>query len=107
MAEMKSSKSYRDRARAASAKPATAGEDIDLDTYLSSAEEQPYQADPSQLPARAKKQMLETGVILDDTNQRSGTFIQVDNAPVHCPGPLFQPARGHRGNGNKPGPGKT
>ena len=83
MAEIKSSKSYRDKARAASAKPATFGEDIDLDTYLSSAEEQPYQADPSQLPARAKKQMLETGVILDDTNQRSGTFIQVDNAPVH------------------------
>jgi hypothetical protein len=27
--------------------------------------------------------MLETGLILDDTNQRSGTFIQVDNAPIH------------------------
>jgi hypothetical protein len=27
--------------------------------------------------------MLETGLILDDTDQRSGTFIQVDNAPIH------------------------
>jgi len=81
--EIKSSQTYRDKAKAASAKPAAHGDDIDLGIYVSSAEEQPYQTDPSQLPAKAKEQMLGVGVILDDTSQRSGTFIQMDNTPVH------------------------
>lgn len=84
MPEIKSSKTYRDKAKAASAKAAALGEDIDLSIYVSSAEEQPYQDDPSQLPAKVKEQMLGAGVILDDVSQRSGTFIQMDNAPVHC-----------------------
>jgi Fe-S cluster assembly scaffold protein SufB len=83
MRPIKSSPSYKDKAKAASAKPAAMGEDIDLNAYASSAEEPPYQADPSQLPAKAKGQMLETGVILDDIGQRSGTYLQMDNAPVH------------------------
>ena len=83
MREIKSSKSYRDKAKEASAKPASFGEDVDLGGYVSSAEEQPYQADPSQISAKAKKRMLGTGVMLDDVSQRSGTFIQIDNAPVH------------------------
>jgi Fe-S cluster assembly scaffold protein SufB len=81
--EIASSKTHRDKAKAAAAKRATFGEDIDLGTYVSSAEEQPYQPDPSKLPAKAKKRMLEAGVILDDPTQRTGTFIQMDNAPVH------------------------
>ena len=83
MREIKSSKSYRDKAKEASAKPASFGVDVDLGGYVSSAEEQPYQADPSQISAKAKKRMLGTGVMLDDVSQRSGTFIQIDNAPVH------------------------
>jgi len=83
MPEIKSSKTYRDKAKAAAAKPAALGEDIDLGIYASSAEEQPYQADPSKLPAKVKERMLGAGVILDDVSQRSGTFIQMDNAPVH------------------------
>ena len=83
MPEIKSSKTFKDRAKAAANKPAALGEDIDLSSYVSSAEEQPYQDDPAKLPAKAKEQMLEAGVILDDTSQRSGTYIQVDNAPVH------------------------
>lgn len=83
MVETKSSKTHKDKAKAVAAKPAAYGEDIDLGAYVSSAEEQPYQADPSKLPARAKKRMLEAGVILDDPDQRAGTFIQMDNAPVH------------------------
>ncbi len=83
MAETKSSKGYRDKAKAASAKPAAFGEDIDLGAYISSAEEQPYQTDPSQLPARVKEQMLGTGVTLDDVSQRAGTFVQMDNTPIH------------------------
>ena len=83
MSEVKTSGTYKDKAQAAANKPAALGEDIDLNTYLSSAEEQPYQVDPSQLPAKAKEHMLEAGVILDDVSQRSGTYIQMDNAPVH------------------------
>jgi hypothetical protein len=81
--EIASSRTHKDRAKAAAAKQAAFGEDIDLGDYVSSAEEQPYQPDPSRLPARAKKRMLEAGVILDDPGQRTGTFIQMDNAPVH------------------------
>jgi len=81
--EMKSSKTHRERAKAASDKAAALGEDIDLDTYAGSAEEHPYQADPSQLPADVKERMLEAGVSLDDVGKRSGTFIQMDNTPVH------------------------
>ncbi len=83
MVEMVSSETHKEKARSAAAKPAAFGEDIDLDTYVSSAEEQPSQVDPSGLPARIKKRMLEAGVILDDPDQRAGTFIQMDNAPVH------------------------
>ncbi len=83
MVEMVSSETHKAKARAAAAKPAAFGEDIDLDTYVSSAEEQLSQVDPSGLPARAKERMLEAGVILDDLDQRAGTFIQMDNAPVH------------------------
>ncbi len=83
MREIKSSKSYKDKARAAEAKAAAMGEDIDIEAFNAEAEEQPYQKDPSKLPTKAKKQMLEAGVILDDTSQRSGTYIQMDNMPVH------------------------
>lgn len=83
MREVKSAKTYKDRAKRAVTKPAALGEDIDLGTYVSSADEPPYQADPSQLPARAKERMLGAGVSLDDISQRSGTFIQMDNTAVH------------------------
>jgi Fe-S cluster assembly scaffold protein SufB len=83
MTEVKSSKSYKDKAKAAADKPASLGEDIDLSRYDTSAEEQPYQDDPSKLPVKAKEQMLEAGVMLDDVSQRSGTYIQMDNALLH------------------------
>jgi Fe-S cluster assembly scaffold protein SufB len=81
--EVVSSETHKDKARAAAAKLAAFGEDIDLGDYVSSTEKQPSQVDPSKLPARTKKRMLEAGVILDDPSQRAGTFIQMDNAPVH------------------------
>jgi len=83
MVEIKSSKTHRDKAKAAANKPAALGEDINLSTYASSAEEQPYQADPSKLPDKAKEQMLGAGIILDDVSQRSGTYIQMDNTAIH------------------------
>jgi Fe-S cluster assembly scaffold protein SufB len=81
--EIASSKAHKDKAKAAAAKPAAFGEDIDLGAYVSSTEEQPSQVDPSKLPAKTKERMLGAGVILDDPSQRAGTFIQMDNAPVH------------------------
>jgi Fe-S cluster assembly scaffold protein SufB len=83
MVEIASSKTHKDKAKAAAAKKATFGEDIDLGIYVSPAEGQPYQTDPTKLPAKAKKRMLEAGIILDEPGQRAGTFIQMDNAPVH------------------------
>jgi Fe-S cluster assembly scaffold protein SufB len=81
--EIALSKAHKDKAKAAAAKPAAFGEDIDLGAYVSSTEEQPSQVDPSKLPAKTKERMLGAGVILDDPSQRAGTFIQMDNAPVH------------------------
>ncbi len=83
MFEAKTSKTHKDKAKEAIDKIAVFGEDIDLSSYVHSTEEQPYHTDPSKLPAQTKEQMLGAGVILDDTSQRSGTFIQIDNTPVH------------------------
>ena len=83
MTEVESSKTYKDRAKAAANKLAALGEDIDLSIYVGSDEAQSYQADPSQLPAQVKAQMLGAGVMLDDVSHRSGTYIQMDNVPVH------------------------
>jgi Fe-S cluster assembly scaffold protein SufB len=81
--EIASSEAHKDKAREAARKAAAFGEDIDLGNYISPTGEQPPQVDPSQLPAETKKRMLEAGVILDDPSQRAGTFIQMDNAPIH------------------------
>jgi len=59
------------------------GEDIDLTKFTRSAEEHPYQKDPSQLTPATKSKMLEAGLMLDDPSQRVGTFIQMDNTPIH------------------------
>jgi Fe-S cluster assembly scaffold protein SufB len=83
MGEVLTSRTHKKKAEAAESKPAALGQDIDLDSYLNSTEEPAYQADPSQLPLAAKQRMLEAGVILDDTSQRSGTYIQMDNTSVH------------------------
>jgi Fe-S cluster assembly scaffold protein SufB len=73
----------KEKAKAAANKPAALGEDIDLSKFASEAETLPYRADPSQLPDKAKEQMLGAGVMLDDISQRSGTYIQMNNTPVH------------------------
>ncbi len=72
-----------EKARAAVNKRAALGADIDLNNYNSPAHEKPVNTDPSELSAKDKEKMLATGVILDDPSQRMGTFIQIDNTPVH------------------------
>jgi Fe-S cluster assembly scaffold protein SufB len=77
------SRTFTDKARAAIDKKAALGEDIDLKQYSSTDSEHPYRSDPSQLPPEVKERMLGAGVMLEDTSQRSGTYIQMDNMPVH------------------------
>ena len=77
------SKNNREKAKAAREKTAALGEDIDLSKFTSDDDEYGYREDPSQLSREAKQQMLDAGVILDDPSQRSGTYIQMDNTPVH------------------------
>lgn len=83
MNKAKASQNFKDKAKAAADKAAALGEDIDLSEYTSAGEKHAYRDNPSQLPAKAKKHMLDAGVMLDDTSQRSGTYIQMDNTPVH------------------------
>jgi Fe-S cluster assembly scaffold protein SufB len=77
------SKPFKEKARQAANKAAAIGEDIDLNLYVTSDDEHAYQEDPSKLPSEAKRQMLDAGIMLDDPSQRSGTYIQMDNTPVH------------------------
>ena len=79
----KPAENYKEKARTAATKKASMGEDIDLTSYTRSAEEHPYQKDPSNLPHVTKNQMLSAGIMLDDPAQRTGTFIQIDNTPIH------------------------
>jgi len=80
---MNSSGTHRDKAKAALNKPASFGEDIDLTAYTSPPEEYTHPSHPSQLPAKDKEKMLGAGIIIDNPSQRIGTFIQVDNVPLH------------------------
>ena len=58
-------------------------QDINLDSYASADKELPYLDDLSTLSPEDKARMLEVGIVLDSENQRSGTFLQMDNTPVH------------------------
>ncbi|MHB8105058.1 MAG: SufB/SufD family protein, partial [Dehalococcoidales bacterium] len=51
--------------------------------YVNPDEELPYQKDPSQLPPQTKATMLGAGIMLDNPSQRSGTYLQTDNTPIH------------------------
>jgi hypothetical protein len=59
-------------------------QDINLDNYISAGTEMPYLDDLSTLSPEDKARMLEVGVVLDNEHQESGTFIQMDNTPVHA-----------------------
>ena len=55
----------------------------DLRKYGNTAPERAYEGDPHRLPDDMKQRMLEAGVMVDEADARSGTFIQVDQTPVH------------------------
>jgi Fe-S cluster assembly scaffold protein SufB len=83
MSKIKTSKTITDKAKAAANKAATYGEDINLKNYVNPDEKLPYQKDPSQLSPQTKDIMLGAGIMLDDPSQRSGTYLQMNNTPVH------------------------
>lgn len=83
MADLRSPKHSQDKAKGATNKLASLGEDIKLDSYIDTIDKQPYVKDPSTLPEQVKEKMLQTGIMLDSNNQRSGTFIQIDNTSIH------------------------
>jgi len=76
-------KTNMEKARDAENKKASIGDDLDLTAYTSQKAEKPANIDLAEIKAKDKQQMLATGVMLDDLSQRSGTFIQVDNMPLH------------------------
>ena len=59
------------------------GNDIDLNRYETQTPEAPMQINTSEIPSEDRNKMLATGVMLDDTAQRAGTFVQLDNRPMH------------------------
>jgi len=75
--------SYTEKARVAENKKALIGDDIDLSLYESDIAKKPAQVGTAEISKKDREQMLTAGVMLDDLSQRSGTFIQMDNAPIH------------------------
>jgi hypothetical protein len=71
------------KAEEAREKKASIGEDIDLTRYTSEAGSNPAQVDPADIAAEDKNRMRSAGIMLDDLSERSGTFIQQDNTPIH------------------------
>ncbi|MDD4873566.1 MAG: hypothetical protein PHE15_01110 [Dehalococcoidales bacterium] len=79
----KINKSNIEKARAAENKVAALGKDLELAKYISQETEKPSNIDPSRLCVTDKEKMLSTGVMIDNPSQRTGTYIQIDNTPVH------------------------
>jgi Fe-S cluster assembly scaffold protein SufB len=71
------------RAEQAKDKKAPIGKDIDLSTFTTDTKHEVTQVEPTEISATDKERMLSAGIILDDLSERSGTFIQKDNTPVH------------------------
>ncbi len=74
---------HKEKARSAIDKPAAAGQDIDLTAFENPPKDLEYQPDLSIIPDAEKQQMVRAGVVLDRQQGRSGTFLQMDNTPVH------------------------
>jgi len=71
------------RAEKAKGKKAPIGDDIDLSKYVEDSTRKGNQVAPADISGEDKERMLSAGIMLDDLSQRSGTFIQKDNTPIH------------------------
>jgi uncharacterized protein len=58
-------------------------QDIDLSKYITPEREKDYKYDPDQLAEGDRKRMHDAGIILDKSGERGGTYLQMDNTPVH------------------------
>ena len=76
-------KSRLEKAKAAQDKKAAVGDDVDLSKYESHPTQAPQHKPTSAISDEDKAKILVTGVTLDDVSQRSGTYVQVDNMPMH------------------------
>jgi Fe-S cluster assembly protein SufB len=76
-------KARQEKAKAAEAKKAAVGDDVDLAKYVEVATQKPKHIPTSAMDKEDKLKILATGVTLDDVSQRSGTFVQIDNQPMH------------------------
>jgi Fe-S cluster assembly scaffold protein SufB len=72
-----------EKAKAAENKKAAVGDDVDLSKYESQQTQKPKHVATSSIPSEDRMKILATGVMLDDVSQRSGTFVQIDNSPMH------------------------
>jgi len=77
-------KERQEQARTAMSKEAAFGDDIDLSKYETQQPDTPLQIDPTDIPSADRQNMLATGIMLDDPSQRSGTFVQLNNHPMHA-----------------------
>jgi len=76
-------KMRQEKAIAARDKKAAVGDDVDLNKYESHVTKAPQNAGVSAISSDVRQAVLSTGVMLDDQSQRSGTFVQIDNQPMH------------------------
>jgi Fe-S cluster assembly scaffold protein SufB len=83
MRSLDSKQSRKNQAKQAALKQASLGTDIDLGKYVHSADELPYQKDPSKFSSEARERMLASGIVLGDKSERSGTILQMDHSIVH------------------------
>jgi Fe-S cluster assembly scaffold protein SufB len=74
----------KEKALEAKNKKAAFGDDLDLSKYKSESAEKPSQVKPADIPSEDRLKVLSAGVMLDDLSQRSGTFVQFDNHPLHA-----------------------
>ena len=83
MPDLKAAQERREKAKAALSRKARFGDDINLEQYEHAADELPYQEDFSRISSEARQQMRQTGVVVDEDHNRSGTIIQMDHSVIH------------------------
>ncbi len=80
---LESSKEREEIAQKALDKKGALGSDVNVASYSSNGVEHTYKDDPSAVSPEYREQMVGVGVTLDDTSQRGGTFVQIDQSVVH------------------------
>lgn len=72
----------RDKARASVSKKARFGEDINLENFEGFSDEKTPVNNLTELPSDTRSRLAQVGVVSDNSQPRSGTFMQIDNSVV-------------------------